>query len=83
MPWAGQPGGAAVPPDLRVFAEAFVQLQQARHEADYDAGQRFSRQEALDLVEVARDAFAAWKRVRRTEEARLFMIALLGYERFR
>ena len=31
----------------------FSDLQQVRHEADYDTGQRFSRQETLDVVEQA------------------------------
>jgi uncharacterized protein (UPF0332 family) len=76
-------GTMTVPKDIRDFAAAFVQLQQARHEADYDAGRHFSRQEVLDLVEVAQDAMNAWDRAWRSEEARLFMVALLGYKRFR
>ena len=36
-------GGAAVPPDLDVVANAVIELQEARHEADYNVGQRFTR----------------------------------------
>src|SRR5688500_10448755 len=37
LPRAIQPSGAyTTPPDLKVVADAFVRLQQLRHEADYD-----------------------------------------------
>ena len=35
--------GNALQPKLINVAEAFVDLQQARHDADYNMGQRFSR----------------------------------------
>jgi hypothetical protein len=42
--------GHALQPELRRLAAAFVDLQQARHEADYDTGRRFTRRETLDLL---------------------------------
>lgn len=67
LPRALQPsaGGYATPPDLQIVADRFVTLQQARHEADYDLTRIFTRQEALDRVEQARDAFHAWENVKR------------------
>lgn len=43
-----------LPMSLIGFAEAFVILQEQRHYADYDPRARFSRSEALSLVEMAR-----------------------------
>jgi hypothetical protein len=62
---------------LATIAEAFVVLQDARHSADYDAAESFSRAEALDLVRAAETAFAAWKTVRGTPSANVFLAALL------
>lgn len=67
----------SIPTQLQDVAMAFVELQQARHEADYNLSKRFSRQEAVDLVEMASDAFASWKMIRRTVEADIFLVGLL------
>ena len=65
------------PADLRVVADIFTRLQSRRHAADYDTGTPLSRGETLDQVELAASAFAAWDRVRPTEEARVFLLSLL------
>lgn len=75
-------------PQLMLVAGAFVDLQQARHQADYDHSHRLTRAEAIDLVERAEDATAAWKVVRKTPpgsksyslEVRIFMAALLVHD---
>ena len=66
-----------VPEDVAVVARAFVRLQEQRHRADYDVAIRFSRREALELVEVAEDAFRAWRRVRGGIVADLYLHTLL------
>jgi len=71
-------GNALVSADLQRVAEAFVHLQQARHEADYNLLRSFGREEAKDVVQQARDAFVAWSRVKASQEARVFMVALLA-----
>lgn len=67
------------PDDLVVFADAFMQLQEARHEADYNPLSRFSRSEAVALIELSeagirslrqadaphRRAFVAWVLLKR------------------
>lgn len=72
-----------VPGDLREVAQAFVDLQEARHEADYDLALRFSRSEAQALVDQTERAFAAWQRVRRTATARVFLASLLLWRDWR
>lgn len=62
------------PPDIVSFAGSFVELQEARHRADYDPGARYARPDVLALIaacELAigklqsasradRKAFAVW-----------------------
>lgn len=72
-----------VPTDLRLVAEVFVQLQQARHEADYDLSRSFVRSEVTDLIAESRIAFTRWRAIRRSEAGRLYLAALLTGERLR
>ena len=68
-----------VPTNLRQVAGAFVNLQDARHEVDYDLTLRFTRSEALDHLSTARDAISAWKQIQHqdTDQARLYLFCLL------
>ena len=70
------------PRDLISVAVAFVRLQEARHEADYDLGRRFTRQEATDYASLARDAFEAWSRVRTNRLAKTYLFALLLWNKW-
>lgn len=45
-----------ISPSLRGCAGAFVELQEARHKADYDPGHRISRAEALARIDQAEQA---------------------------
>jgi hypothetical protein len=75
-------GGYAAPLDLKTVANAFVTLQQARHEADYDLARTFRRREVLDFVQSARDAMDAWDRVRNTDDARLYLACFQLWKRW-
>ena len=72
--------GKDVPRDLRAVAQAFVNLQEARHEADYDMSRQFSRSEVRDLIEMSQRARNAWQGVSNTAEGRVFLMALLMYK---
>jgi uncharacterized protein (UPF0332 family) len=61
--------------ELKVVTEAFLDLQEARHEADYDVGARLTRSDALSAVITAEAAFRGWDRVK-PEEAHVFLVAL-------
>jgi hypothetical protein len=74
---------SSVPNDLREVARAFVYLQEARYEADYDLGRRFSRSEVGGLVEQTEQVFAAWQRVRGTDTAKVFLASLLLWRNWR
>lgn len=69
--------------ELRTIAEAFVELQQARHTADYDMDEAFDRADVLQKLGMVERAFAAWKTVRSTPNANVFLAALLLNRRWR
>ena len=60
-------------------ATAFVQLQEARHDANYNRALRFFRREALDLADLADQAFRDWRQVRGSLPADAFLTGLLAY----
>jgi hypothetical protein len=66
-----------VPDDLRDVARAFIDLQQARHEADYNVAEQFSRADVIAHTRQARAAFEAWARVRDQQIATVFLVNLL------
>lgn len=83
LPKAIQPQGSyTTPDDLKVVADAFVRLQQVRYEADYDLARTVTRNETLDIVRQTRGAFDAWERVRKTDDARLYLACFLLWERW-
>jgi hypothetical protein len=53
-----------VPPKLREVAQAFVELQKARHDADYATHRDWTRTMALTEVERAEQAFLDWEAIR-------------------
>src|ERR1700685_2635147 len=50
-------GSVTLPPELKVVAQAFLDLQGARHDADYATHRGWTRTEALTEVERAEKAF--------------------------
>jgi hypothetical protein len=64
--------------DLRSVCETFVELQEARHQADYDHVRSWSRQEVLDLVQRGQHAFRAWNQAKAGRDAHTFLVALLA-----
>jgi hypothetical protein len=83
LPKALQPRGSyTTPPELKVVADAFVRLQQFRHEADYDLTRTFSRNETHDILRQAQGAFEAWDRVKKTDDARLYLACFLLWDRW-
>jgi uncharacterized protein (UPF0332 family) len=78
-----RPGYSAKAPsaDLIVVLKAFTELQDAQHKADYDLSVPWRRTEALDAVAKADEAFRSWKRIRKSEEATVFLFGLLFHSR--
>ena len=70
--------GTGISPELRQVAAAFVDLQEARHEADYDHLRTYTRKETADLVQQAEQAFRNWTAVRGSRAADTYLVALLA-----
>ena len=66
---------------LSTVAQAFVDLQQARHKADYDIGEPFGPVDAAVDVAQARLAFVAWAEVRDEALAQRYLYSLLFRDR--
>jgi len=64
-------------PELVTVADAFVELQEARHSADYDTLIPFDRNDVLQKISIAEQAFTSWKAVRNKPNATVFLAALL------
>lgn len=71
-----------VPSDLAYVANTFVDLQINRHLADYDVSDTWSRVQTLALVQSVESAFAAWKKVRTSADAKVFLASLLLYKQW-
>ena len=67
------------PLDAALFdvIEAFLFLQAARNDADYNLNTQLNRTDARRHVRAAREAFAAWSAIRDTPNATVFLSALL------
>ena len=61
---------------LNTVARIFCQLQQERHSADYDINFTTLRSLTLTRINEAEEAFTAWKSIRETEEATVFLASL-------
>lgn len=61
-------------------ARGFVRLQEQRHKADYDMSDQFDRTRVLGLVRVAEQIFRDWSAVRNTEDAHIFLAALMFWK---
>jgi uncharacterized protein (UPF0332 family) len=64
--------------DLKLVADSFVKLQQARHTADYDNSKVWSRTQVREIIAQAEDAAAAWSSIRETEMAQDYLLDLMG-----
>lgn len=75
-------GRIPVPPQLSGVAQAFADLQQARHEADYNLAKSFTRSEALALISQADQAFRDWATVRKTDWARVYLACFMLWDKW-
>jgi len=64
-------------PEFGLVADAFVQLQEGRHAADYDFSEPLTRAEVLSKIDLADQAFGAWEKIKRTDNANVFLASLL------
>jgi hypothetical protein len=67
----------AVPPELQAVAEAFVDLQEARQQADYDNSRTWKSTDVRAIVTNTQRAFANWAEVRTHPAANEYLLSLL------
>jgi hypothetical protein len=60
-------------PSLLFILSAFIELQEARHKADYDLTEQWDRLDVLTKIGLARRAFLAWGAVRKSPNVATFM----------
>jgi uncharacterized protein (UPF0332 family) len=70
---SGQPPSGA---ELKNVAQAFVQLQEQRHAADYDNAIVWSRDDALVALDTVRAAFTDWQAIRGHDDAQDYLLQL-------
>jgi len=72
------PAEIPIAADLKLVADSFVTLQQARHTADYDNSKVWSRTQAYETIVQAQGAMNAWMPIRETEIAQDYLFDLMG-----
>ncbi len=77
LPTFNSPARKPIVDRLKSIAQAFVDLQEARHEADYNLRVTYSRHEAERLVKLAEKAFSDWKSIRNDDLARIYLSCFL------
>jgi hypothetical protein len=66
---------------LHMIANAFVEMLQHRHFADYDSSRKWSRTDVLEKIGSVEAAFRSWREIRDEHEAQNFLVTLLLRER--
>jgi uncharacterized protein (UPF0332 family) len=77
-PLPTDPAEILIATDLKLVADSFVTLQQARHTADYDNSKVWSRTQVYETIVQAREAMTAWMVIRETEIAQDYLFDLMG-----
>jgi hypothetical protein len=75
MPYAGEE--PAIVDKLRSFAGLFVQLQEQRHEADYNVKDPWTLTQSLKEMLAANRAFAIWQEIRTEKISQEYLVSLL------
>jgi len=63
---------------LHRVADTFIQVQQRREEADYDAGKEWTQTDVLTQIDAVGAAFESWKAIREEPVAQAYLVSLLG-----
>jgi|SRR5579862_9173246 len=72
------PAALPVATDMKLVADSFIKLQQARHTADYDNSKVWSRTQVWEMIAQTQDAMAAWSNIREEEIAQDYLLDLMG-----
>ena len=67
------------PSEIEIFADGFMRLQEARHAADYDPGNRVEKSEVLDWIKLAEESIQSLRSADRKD--RIAFAVLLLFKR--
>lgn len=76
----GLPPSFAIPQPIRDVATTFCELQDKRHEADYDMTERFQRSDVLGLVDQAERAIDRFRQLPNSNERKFFLACLWAWK---
>lgn len=74
---AGQP----IPTELQEFTQTFVELQERRHQADYDLSSRFIRDNVLTNIQRVEEAIVNWEQIDRDHATGVFLLCVHTWNR--
>jgi uncharacterized protein (UPF0332 family) len=73
-------GKYSVHVSIRTIAQAFAELQEKRHLADYDRNERFKRSEVLSLIGQVRRKITTFANLPDSDDKRFFLACLLAWK---
>jgi hypothetical protein len=76
----GLPTGFTIPGEIRSLADAFVDLQEKRHLADYDLTERFKRSDVLMLIIQVKNRIEDFINLPSSTEKRFFLACLWAWK---
>jgi hypothetical protein len=66
-----------LPAELKDVAKTFFDLQESRHQADYDNGKTWTTGDVRERVALAQTAFQNWRKIRTDAAANEYLLSLL------
>ncbi len=69
----------AIPPDLQLVAQTFVQAQEKHHLADYDRNARFTRWDVAGFIHEVRRAIGSFETIDNANPRQFFLVCLLTW----
>lgn len=75
----GLPSSFQIPTPVSLIANVFVELQSARHRADYDLTHRFSRKDVFSQIEQVESAIDKFQQLGPGEEKEFFLACLWAW----
>ncbi len=75
----GLPATFSVPPEIRTLAGYFVELQEKRHQADYDLSERFQRVDVMTQITMAESCVTHFALLPSSDEKRFFLACLWAW----
>jgi hypothetical protein len=68
--------------ELRDVANAFVVLQQARLDADYNLARTFNRRDTIAFIDQVKLVFSEWEAIRRDDLSRIYLACFMNWKQW-